>query len=100
MPPDIELSGVITEHDAIAQEPVRLNAAPQSALGSDLNGIWRHFQPVEAKPVEMGQPGRPIGEARLGLGRQTGNQRGGQRMLAHVAISGVIEHVIGMTGAE
>jgi len=48
----------------------------------------------------MRQPGGPIGEACPGFGRQTGDQHGGQRMLSHVAVRGVIEHVIGMTGEK
>ena len=28
MPPDVELTGVIAQHDAIAEELVRLDAAP------------------------------------------------------------------------
>ena len=35
VPADVELPGVIAQHHGIAQEFVRLNAAPQSPLGGD-----------------------------------------------------------------
>lgn len=79
---------------------VRLNAAPQCPLGGDPDRVRRRIQPGKAQPVEMCQPGIAIGEARFRFGREAGNQRGGQRMLSHVAIRGVVEHVIGMTGTK
>ena len=49
----------------------------------------------------MRQPRRLIGEACLRFGHQAGDQRAPDRcMLSHVAVSRVIEHVIGMTGAQ
>jgi hypothetical protein len=56
-------------------------------LGSDLDRIGKHVQFSKAQLREMRQPIRPIGEARLGLGRQTGDQHGGQ------LVRRVIEHV-------
>jgi hypothetical protein len=83
----------------------RLHRAPQSPLGGDPNWIGSRSEPMpskavsglgrdgqcrEAEPAEVRQPGGAIGEARLGFSRQTSNQRGGERMLAHVAVSRVI----------
>ena len=99
MPADVELSGIIAQHHAVAEEFVRLNAAPHGALGGDPHRVGRDVQPGEAEPVEMRQPGRLIGEAVSGFGRQAGDQRRGQGMLSHIAVGRVIEHVIGMTGA-
>jgi hypothetical protein len=39
MPADVELPGIITQHDGLAQEFVRLNAAPQACWGGRPHGI-------------------------------------------------------------
>ena len=41
VPADVELPGIVTQHDGIAQEFVRLNAAPQRALGGDPDRLGR-----------------------------------------------------------
>ena len=38
---DVELPGVIAENHRVAEEIVRLNAAPQSLLGRDLHAAKR-----------------------------------------------------------
>ena len=100
VPSDIELPGAVTEYDGVAQEPMRLNAAPQSALGCDLNWIWCHPQRVEAEPVEMGPPGRPVIEPCLRHGHQKRDRRRWQIMAPYGVISGIVQHVIGMAGTK
>ena len=97
---DVELPGVIAQHHGVAQEFVRLNAAPQCALGGDLHRIGRDVQRGEAEPVEMRQPCLLISEACLRFGHQAGDQRRRQSMLSHIAVGCVVEHVIGMAGAQ
>ena len=76
---DVELSGIIAQHHGVAEEFVRLNAAPQSALGGDPHRVGRDVERGEAEPVEMRQPSCLIGEACLWFGHQAGDQRRGQR---------------------
>ncbi len=78
VPADIELTRVVAQHDGVTQEFVRLNAAPQRALGRDRNWIGRNVQRREAEPIEMRQPRCPISEARLWFSRQTADQFPGQ----------------------
>ena len=53
---DLELPGVITQHDGIAQQLVRLDAAHNASLGGDPDGIRRHTHRGHAEPVEVRQP--------------------------------------------
>lgn len=97
---DVKLAGVIAQHDGVAEELVRLNAAPQRPLGGDLNGVGCHVQPGQAEPVEVGQPRLPISEVGLWVSHQAADQRRRQGMLAHIAVGRLVEHVIGMAGTE
>ena len=72
-----ELPGIIAQHHGIAQEVVRVDAAPDRSLGGDLHRIGRRGQCGEAEPVKLCRPGGLIGEDRLRLRRQTGDQHGG-----------------------
>ena len=62
---DIELTGVVADNDGVRQKTMRLDAAPQGALGGDRHGIWA--QSRDAQPVEMGVPRRAIGEDAIGM---------------------------------
>ena len=73
-----ELPGIVTQHDGIAEEFVRLNAAPQRALGGDPDRLGRDLQRVEAQPVEMRQPRGLISEPRLRSGRQRAIEAAGR----------------------
>jgi hypothetical protein len=48
----------------------------------------------------MRQPRFLIDEAHQRLTRQAGDKWRGQRMFLHVAVSRIVEHVIGMAGAQ
>ena len=74
---DLELPGIIAQHHGIAQEVVRVDAAPDRCLGGDLHRIRRRGQSGEFKPVKLCRPGGLIGKDPLRLRRQTGNERGG-----------------------
>ena len=72
-----ELPGIITQHHSIAQEVVRVDAAPDRSLSGDLNRIGCRGQCGEAEPVKLCRPAGLIGEVSLRLLRQTGNEHGG-----------------------
>ena len=67
---DIELTGVGADDNGVGEKAVRLDAAPQGALGSDQHRIGVRPPPSrgqalesrDAEPVEMDGPGRLIGE--------------------------------------
>src|SRR5882757_568849 len=59
---DVELTGVVADDDGIWQKAMRLDAAPQGALGGNHDRIGRDLESRDAKSVEMCGPGAPIGE--------------------------------------
>jgi hypothetical protein len=71
---DGKLSGIIAQHHGIAQEVVRVNAAPNRSFSCDQHRIWGCGQCGEAEPVEMRRPGGLISEDRFRLLGQTGDQ--------------------------
>jgi hypothetical protein len=73
MPADIELSGVVADDDGVGQEAVRLDAAPQGCVGGD-ERIRGGLAGPDGEPIEMGRPGRTIGEDPL-RGRPGGRSR-------------------------
>src|SRR6516225_3300504 len=79
---NIELTGVVADDDSVGQKAVRLDAAPQGALGGDQDRIWLHFERCNAKPFEMRGPGRPIGEEPVRVFGQKGDHRPGEATLA------------------
>jgi len=100
VPADVELPGVVAQNHGVAQEFVRLNAAPQRRFGGDPHWVRRDLQRGEAEPLEKCHPRGLIGEPRLWARRQKRDGGGRETMLAHIGIRRVIEHVIGMPGAE
>jgi len=82
MPADVELPRIIAQDYGIAQEFVRLNAAPQRALGGDPDWIGRDFQRGEAEPVEMRQPCGLISEPPLWSRCKEGDGGSRQALLA------------------
>ena len=98
--PDVELACVVAQDHPLAKELVRPDAAPQGGLGGDAHRVGCHVQLGEAELFEVRQPSFLIGKGRLRLRRQLGDQRRRQRVLAHVGIRRVVEHVIGVAGAE
>ena len=97
VPADVELPGIVTQHDGIAEEFVRLNAAPQRTLGGDPDRLRRDLQCVEPQPVEMRLPGGLVAEPRLRFGLQKGDRGRREALVSHIVVSGVVEHVIGVT---
>ncbi len=79
---------------------MRLDAAPQSALGGDQRGIGIDLEGRDAEPVEMSVPGRPIGEDAILMFAQAGDDGSGERAGAHIGQGFVIDDVIAMSGAQ
>ena len=100
MPADVELPGVVAQNHGIAQKFVRLNAAPQRRFGGDPGRVRRDLQRVEAQPVEMCLPGGLVAEPCLRFSLQTGDRGRWQALVSHVVVSGVVEHVVSVAGAE
>jgi hypothetical protein len=65
-----------------------------------VSGLGRYLQFAKAEPVKMRQPRLRISEICLRLSHQTGDQRRGQGVLSHIAVSRLVEHVIGMASAQ
>src|SRR6266851_6683716 len=97
---DIELTGIITDDDGVGQKAVRLDAAPQGALGGDHDGIGIDRESRDAELVEMGSPGGLIGEGFVRVFGQAGDDRAGEGALAHIGQCLGIDDVIAMTGAQ
>lgn len=81
---DVELPGVVADHDRLAQEPVCAHRAPQRALGGDAHRVGRHLQTGQAELLKMAQPRCLIGKLPLLMRDKSLDQRSGQRMIAHV----------------
>ena len=97
---DIELTGIIADDDGVGQKAMCLDAAPQGALGGDHDGIRIDRKGRDAEPVEMGGPGRPIGEEPVRVFGQAGNHRAGEGALAHIGQRLGIDDIIAMAGAQ
>jgi hypothetical protein len=102
---DGELSGVIAQQHGIAQEAMRVDAAPLSPLGGDLRSILDDRQTSrwgrdDAKPGQMRPPHRLISETGLTRFGQTCDQGGGQSAAAPVAERRLVQHVVGMPGTQ
>ena len=100
MPSDGELTGIITDHDSVMQEAVRVNAAPQRALGGDLHRVWGDPQSADAEAVEMSLPGGLVGEVPLWLSCQLADDRSGQCAATHIVQGHVVDHIVSVTGTQ
>ena len=65
VPADVELACVVADNHHLAQQPVRLEAAPQRPFGGDTDRIRCDLHCRDVKAVEMCSPGGLIGEPRL-----------------------------------
>jgi hypothetical protein len=90
----------VAQHLGITEEAMRADAAPLGALGGDQHRLGRRGQCDETEPVEVSRPRGLIGEAALGLRRQTGDQGGGQSAVAHVFERRIVQHKVDMAGAQ
>ncbi len=97
---DVELPGVVTDDDGVGQEAMRLDAAPQGALGGDHDRIGVDLESRDAESVEMRGPGDLGGEDPLGMFGQAGDHRPGQGALSHVGQRRGIDDIIAVAGAQ
>ena len=79
---------------------MRLDAAPQSALGGDQHGIGMDLQGGDTEPLQMSVPGRAIGEDAILMLAQAGDDGAGERAGAHIGHGFVIDDVVAMPGAQ
>jgi hypothetical protein len=97
---DGKLSGVVTDNHPLTQKVMRLDAAPQRPLGGDLHRVGCYRQRGDPKLLQMRLPGRRIGKLLVRVFRQASDDGSGERTLAHVAQCHIIDHVIGISGAQ
>src|SRR3979409_1923840 len=97
---DIELTGVVADNDGVGQEAMRLDAAPQGALGGDYDRIGSDAERRDAETVEICGKGRPIGEEPVRMFGQAGDRRGGEDAAAHIGQRLGIDDVIAIAGAQ
>ena len=97
---DIELTSVVADDDGVGREAMRLDPAPQGALGGDHNGIGINLESGDAELIEMGRPGGVIGEGLVPMFGQAGDHRTGESAVAHIGQSLGIDDVIAMAGAQ
>ena len=100
MSADVELPGIVTQHDGVAQKFVCLNAAPQSTLGGDPDRLSKTFNAL--KPNRS----RCACQAVWSLNRvsgpafQTGDRSCWQALVSHVVVSCIVEHVVGVSACS
>ena len=97
---DGELASIVTDNHHVAQQSVRLDAAPQRAFGGDADRVGRDLQGADAKAVEMHLPGSLIGELRLPMCRQLVDDGPGQGALTHIVQRRLIDDVVCVSGAQ
>ena len=79
---------------------MRVNAAPECALGGDLYRVGRDPQSADPEAIKMGLPGGLVGEMSVWLTRQLADDRPSQRPTTHIACGGVVDHIIGVPGTQ
>jgi hypothetical protein len=85
------LTGVIADNHGVGQEAVRLDAAPQGALGGDRDRIGLDRKRRDAERFQVGGPGRLIRKAAGLMVGQAGDHVGGEAALAHIGEGVVID---------
>ena len=81
-------------------KPVRLDAAPDRPFRGDPDRIGRDGQRGDAEPLQVGRPGRLVGDVVLGMLRQAGDHRPRERAPAHVGERLGVDHVVGEARPE
>jgi hypothetical protein len=79
---------------------MRLDGAPERALGGEAHRVRRDGQRRDAEPLEMRSPSRVVREDALGMVCQERNHRPGQGALAHVGQRLGVDDVVGMPGPQ
>ena len=95
-----ELARVVTHNDHLAQQPVRLDTAPQRPFGCDTDWIRCDLHCVDAEAVEMSLPGSLIGEPCLSMRGQLMNDCPRQGAAAHIVQRRFVDDVVSMPGAQ
>jgi hypothetical protein len=108
---NVELSGIVTDHDGVADEPVCIYRAPQGAFGGGAHRIGSRSEPMprkavsrlgghcrtgKAEPLKMARPGFLIGKLALLMRGQSLHQRSGQGMITHVVQRRVVTYIAGV----
>src|SRR3954452_24437474 len=78
MAPHQELTRVVADHHRVGQEAVRLDGAPQRALGGDAHRVGADLEVGNAEPLKMAHPGGLVREGVLRMRGQPLNDWPGQ----------------------
>jgi hypothetical protein len=99
MPADIELASIVAEDDGVGEEAMRLDAAPQRALGRKPHRILHRLQirldaGRDAQTGQMRHPSRAIDKMPVRPLGQPCDHRPGQPPAAHVVQRLRIDHLV------
>jgi hypothetical protein len=97
---EAELAGIVGDDHRPGQQAVRLDRAPERALGGDQHRIGGHGQAVDAEGGEVRLPGGLVGEDLHRMRRQLLHHRTGQGTSTHGLQRRLADHVLAVAGAE
>ena len=100
MQADGELAGIVADDHRPGQQIMRLDGAPERALGGDPRRPEAALHAADAEPLEMRGPGRLIRKTPLRVGGQRLDDRPGQGAIAHVGQRLGVDDIIGVAGAQ
>jgi hypothetical protein len=92
--------GRLADHDRFAEEPVCVHCTPQRPLGGRAYRVGRHWQIGNDEALKVARPSLLVGKSPPLVRRQSLDQRSGQGMFAHVLQGRVVNHIVGVTGAQ
>jgi hypothetical protein len=77
-----------------------IHRPPQRPFGGDAHRVGRHCQIGNAEALKMPRPGFLIGKLPPLVLGQSLDQRSGQGMLTHIVQGRIVDHIVGVTGAQ
>jgi hypothetical protein len=100
MPANGKLAGIVADNHHVAQQPVRVDAAPQCPFGGDADWVRCDLHCADAEAVEMRLPGHLIGEPCPLMCGQLMDGRSRQGSPAHIVQRRVVDDIVCVPGAQ
>ena len=97
---EAELAGIVGDDHRPGQQAMRLDRAPERALGGDPHRVGGDRQAVDAEGGEVRLPGGLVGKDLRRMRRQEFDHRPGQGTAAHIIQRRLADHVLAVPGAE
>jgi hypothetical protein len=100
VPADAELPGLVADDHRVPEQAMGVDAAPERALGGELDRIGGHRQPCEAGRLQVRPPRRFVGEA---LGRrplEPVDDGAGEVVRPHVGQGRRVDDVVAVIGPQ